>query len=103
MSGWSAWETLRRQVAVCGRVLDAQGRPAGDVPVHIVAADAARRIEPACTGPDGLFWFMDLPTGKYRLGVGAPPDSEDGTAVSVTWEDAGNVNRVAADLRLAQD
>jgi hypothetical protein len=99
----SDWETLRRQVAVCGRVWDARGRPAADVPVYIESASAAGRSEPTRSKADGLFWFMDLPAGEYRLGAGAPPEVGGGTAVSVVWDEAGNIKRVVADLRLAGD
>lgn len=101
MSDWSEWETLRRQVAVCGRVLDARGRPAGDVLVHLDAATSVRGIEPVRSRTDGLYWFMDLPAGEYRLAVGGPPDAGGGTVVSVVWDDAGSVKRAVADLRFA--
>jgi hypothetical protein len=103
MSGWGEWEVLRRQVAVSGRLLDAQGRPANGVPVTIAAVSAARRFEPARSKTDGLFWFMDLPAGEYRLGAGAPPGGGGEKRVSVVWDDAGNIEKAVVELRLAHD
>jgi hypothetical protein len=101
MSGWSDWETLRCQVAVCGRVLDADGRAVANATVRIDAQDAAFPREPFRSRADGMYWFMDLPSGEYHLAAEVAPGAQGETRVSVSWDDANNVLRAEADLHLA--
>lgn len=120
----AAWEEVRHQVAIAGRVTDAQtGRTIGSAQVRITAAPAefthwlatrakqfgarwatmAERPDQARTAADGHFHFLDLPDGQYTL-VGSLPGSGsryDSVQVQVTvsW-DAGTITMAAGDLVL---
>lgn len=84
----NSWQVARHQVSVAGRVTDAEtGKPVARVLVTIIEMPAAfrrkldllaqargstwasltERPDKAQTRDDGLFWFMDLPEGKYSL------------------------------------
>src|SRR5262249_761082 len=80
----SVWQTARHQVAIAGRVLDAEtGKPLAGVLINIVSMPVAfrRKVELLSKSPaaltervdrtrsraDGLFYFLDLPEGKYTL------------------------------------
>jgi CarboxypepD_reg-like domain/Carboxypeptidase regulatory-like domain len=87
------WDIVRHRVAIAGSVLDAgTGKPIRDAQVVITAMPAAfkKKLEVAAlpygnrwnsmlerpdktrTRPDGLFYFLDLPDGKYSLSVSIP-------------------------------
>jgi len=87
------WEVARHQVAISGRVTDAQrNQPIGDAEVVITempatfkeklkgalkrfangAAPQGAGLGRTRTRPDGLFYFLDLPDGKYTLAAAAP-------------------------------
>lgn len=87
------WVEIRRQAAIVGRVVDAKtGRPVGGARVEITSAPRAfeqrratsatqagdgwdalvERLDRARTAADGLFRFLDLPGGRYRLTVALP-------------------------------
>ena len=122
MKVWSAWETIRRQVAVGGRVLAASGKPLAGVEVVLRRmTEAARRDTGKDDGPegttggreeevvaqtsssgDGIFYFLDVPAGHYTL-VGADRRSGDRErkGISVVWGEKGTVRRVIEDLRPA--
>ncbi len=91
----AAWEEVRHQVAIAGRVTDTQtGRTIGSAQVRITTAPAeftqwlttrakqfgakwatmAERPDQARTAADGHFHFLDLPNGQYTL-VGSLPGS----------------------------
>ena len=86
MSDWSAWETIRRQVAIGGRVVDEHGGPVAGAQVAITsmpesfkptvaaAADKGKDCQageerPDCVvaRTDGVFFFLDLPEGRYKI------------------------------------
>lgn len=118
-------ETSRHQVAIAGRVADAQtGRGLGAALVKITAAPAeftawlnlyalqygaawARRIErpdQKVTAADGHFHFVDLPDGQYTLAASLPGfSSRYGTAqaqATVTHTAEAKIVMVVADLAL---
>jgi len=87
------WETVRRQVAVAGRVLDARtGRLLPGALVTITAMPAAFQKKLAAKAmqygaqwagmadrpdrtrsrPDGSFYFLDLPDGDYKVTASLP-------------------------------
>lgn len=83
----SDWETLRRQIAISGRVLDSRtGTAVANACVQITAAPESfatqvRHLakQPGSTLPDramtksdGAFFFLDLPDGEYTLTTWMP-------------------------------
>ncbi len=89
----SQGDIVRRRVALAGRVFDAgTGKALGDAEVVITGMPSAfkKRLEIAAlpygkrwdkmldradrtrTRPDGLFYFLDLPDGKYSLVASIP-------------------------------
>jgi carboxypeptidase-like protein len=89
----NGWQTARHQVAIAGRVTDAEtGKPMARVLVSIIGMPAlfrkkldllaqarggaweslSERPDKTQTRDDGLFWFIDLPEGKYSLSVEVP-------------------------------
>ena len=97
MNAWTGWEAVRRQVVACGRVLDAAGEPVAQARV---ALDPAR-AQPATTRPDGFFWFVDLPAGRYQAVARDAAGARQGSAkFSVSYQD-GTAARAAVDIRLA--
>jgi hypothetical protein len=89
----SDWQIARHRVAIAGRVLDGNtGKALGDVAVTLTAMPAAlqkrlaitsiaygsgwnsmpRRPDRTMTSENGLFYFLDLPNGKYSLSA-LPP------------------------------
>lgn len=89
----SDWQIARHRVAIAGRVLDAgTGKPVADAAVSISAMPAAfekklaiallayedrwntmlERPDRTRTRDDGLFYFLDLPDGKYNLSASIP-------------------------------
>lgn len=93
MKRWTDWETIRHHVSICGRVLDAHGKPVPGVHLGIVphgvkpesqpgtrpasvrakaaiaqqdvaVSDATKQTE---SRPDGTFFFLDCPDGEYTL------------------------------------
>jgi hypothetical protein len=88
-----AWQVARHKVGIAGRVVDAEtAKPIAGVDVTITAMPAAfkKTVEIAAiqygkrwptivdrpdqtrTREDGLFYFMDLPNGKYTLSASLP-------------------------------
>ena len=88
------WQIARHQVSIAGRVIDAgTGKPvahavvymSGEVPKAFDTKLAIRaltygdrwhgtlkRPDRTSTRPDGLFYFLDLPDGKYELSACIP-------------------------------
>ena len=89
----SDWQIARHRVAIAGRVLDAAtGKPVADAAVSMTAMPAAfekklalaslayedrwntmlERPDRTRSREDGLFYFLDLPDGKYTLSASIP-------------------------------
>ncbi len=121
MKAWTQWEVIRRQVALCGRVVDAQGKAFASAKVFIAAmpkefklrvdgaANAAgmdwgnldERLDRTVSRTDGLFFFLDLPKGRYTVRGGDPKSGAEGEmAVVISWAKDGTVKRVTEDLTL---
>lgn len=119
------WEEIRHQVAISGRVTDAQtGRAIGSAQVRIIAAPLVfmewlanrakqygdkwkimmERPDRIRTAADGHFHFMDLPDGQYTLTASLPGSgTRYGTAqnvVTVTRDAEGNITMAVADMDL---
>jgi hypothetical protein len=119
------WEEIRHQVAISGRVTDAQtGRAIGSAQVRIIAAPLVfmewlanrakqygdkwkimmERPDRIRTAADGHFHFMDLPDGQYTLTASLPGSgTRYGTAqnvITVTRDAEGNITMAVADMDL---
>jgi hypothetical protein len=116
------WEIARRQVAIGGRVVDDGDQPISGVEVVLTsmpeefqrrvagAADVAgagrkhsdERPDHSLTKPDGIYYFLDLPAGRYTVKC---MDSRSGAAaektVSVSWNKDGKVAMAVADFKLS--
>lgn len=124
MKTWSEWEMVRRQVAICGQVVDMRGHPVSGIHVTIVsmpesfsnrvsAAASMARLKPAglderldrtLTRDDGSFYFLDLPDGKYTLNVSdARTGSQDQKETTVSWDKNGEVKMVRLNMQLAMN
>lgn len=120
------FETIRRQVAISGKVTDStSGKPLADVMVEIVSgpsaftsmmavkesvygpsfASSVKRPDKTKTRADGHFHFMDLPDGSYTLRASwKTMKNRYGTAqrvVSVSRTPSGNVILTASDIQLS--
>jgi hypothetical protein len=123
VNSWTDWEVVRRQVAIGGRVVDDSEQPVAGAQVTITAMRKALRqkidsaasavgagwqqLEERCdrtlTQADGLYYFLDLPAGRYTLqGIDRRSGLQAQKTVSVSWDQGGNVKRVIADLKLSK-
>lgn len=93
-------EPTRHQVAIAGRVTDAQtGKPIAQAEVQIAGRPGCIR-----TAADGHFHYLDLPAGNYTLDACLPgAGSRYGTGqVQVTVShDGDNITLASADITLA--
>jgi Carboxypeptidase regulatory-like domain len=124
MKAWTDWEIVRHQVAIGGCVLDASNKPIAQAQVTIMsmpeefslrvegAARAAgtnwedldERLDRALSRMDGIFYFLDLPAGRYTVRAIDPRSgAKDEKSVSVTRNQDGKVNMAVADFKLSAD
>ena len=122
MKAWTDKEIKHRQVAIVGRVVDDQDKPIARAQVSLTAMPKAfqRKVEDAAntagaawqdlderldrtlTRADGVFYFLDLPAGKYTVnGVDAKKGRQKKT-VSVSLNQDGSVKWATADLKLSK-
>jgi hypothetical protein len=120
---WTDWEVVRHQVAIGGRVVDDSEQPVAGAQVTITAMpkelrqkiDSAasamgadwQQLEERCdrtlTKADGLYYFLDLPAGRYTLqGIDQRSGLQAQKTVSVAWDKNGNVTRAIVDLKLSK-
>jgi hypothetical protein len=123
MKAWTEWETVRVQVAIGGRVVDEHDQPVAEADVAITAMpeEFRRRIagmrgtaggrwdrgdhrsDVTRAAADGIYYFLNLPTGTYSLkgrdGRRAGVEAEQ--TVSVSWGPDGTVKMAVADLKLS--
>ena len=97
---WSEWEIVRRQVALCGRVVGSGGTPVGGRVVH-VQSSRTRRSQDGRTKPDGIYFFMDLPGGEYIVRAGSPGSGQGRGRVA--WDDRGNVRKAIVDIEMQRE
>ena len=105
----STWEILSHQVAIAGRVTNAQTKAAlPNALVEITAAppefniDNQFAVKEVKTSPDGHFHFLDLPNGNYTLVASLPnAGSRYGTAtgeVTVSRNAKGRIVMASVDI-----
>jgi len=118
-------EQIHHQVAIGGRVIDAGTRkPIGGVLVSLTEMPPAVKValtrksiqygsrwatmlerpDRAATAPDGLFYFLDLPVGKYTMAASFPGSGKrygtaSGTA-TVSLDVKGNVKMAFVEIVL---
>jgi len=122
MKAWTEWEIARHQVAIGGRVVDESDKPVAGTEVTITVmpeefqrkiASAAgvaergwelsdQRLDRSFTKADGIYFFLDLPSGKYTVkGVDKRSGTQAEQTVSVSWDKDGKVQMAVADLKLS--
>ncbi len=89
MKAWSDWEIIRRQVAIAGHIVDQRNTPVAGVHVNITSSSTKKtsqaesaasamktgrenidgHLEQTLSRWDGLYYFMDLPDGRYIISV----------------------------------
>jgi carboxypeptidase family protein len=98
---WGDWEVIRRQVALCGRVVRDNGSPLAEGTVSIEPSSTARPPL-AHTRSDGIYFFLDLPGGEYNVAARDPGNRSTGEGRgSVSWDAEGNVRRAIVDIETA--
>jgi hypothetical protein len=113
MKSPGAWTIVRHVVRICGRVADERGTPLGGAVVTLWAVPEGTGKRPATAGrgahsrgavcalldqtearPDGLFFFLDCPGGRYAVkavaagafgvvSVEIAADAQSGAAIAV--------------------
>ena len=122
MKAWTDWEIARHQVAIGGRVVDQNDKPVAGAEVTITvmpeefhrkiagAAETAKggwknsdqRLDRSCTTGDGIYYFLDLPQGRYTVrGVEKRSRLQAEKTVAVSWNKDGKVEMAVADLKLS--
>jgi hypothetical protein len=123
VNDWADWEIVRHQVAIGGRVVDEGDQPVAGVQVTITSMpralrqkiddaagaagagwqDLAERCYRTLTKADGIFYFLDLPAGRYTLQSSVQgSDLQAPRTVSVSWGQDGSVKKAIADLKLSK-
>jgi Prealbumin-like fold domain len=105
---WTGWESARHQVAIAGRVVGEGDRALAGAEVTIVRMPEAfqRRVaagasDQCLTKTDGIYYFLDLPDGRYTVkGRDARAGAEMEKTVSVSRSKDGKVKMAVADLKL---
>ena len=77
MKAWSDWEIIRRQVAIAGHIVDQRNIPVAGVHVNITSSSTKntgrenidKHLDHTLSRWDGLYYFMDLPDGRYTISV----------------------------------
>jgi hypothetical protein len=122
VNSWTDWEVVRRQVAIGGRVVDSHDQPVAGAQVTITVMPKALRqkVDDAAgaTGPggqpvdtrydqtfttaDGLYYFLDLPAGRYTLqGIDRRSGAQGTKTGTVSWSRDGSVKRARVDIKLS--
>ncbi len=124
MKAWSDWEIIRRQVAIGGRVVDENNNPAAGVQVTITsmpkgfkqsveaAFDTAgaewdnleERQDRMRSRLDGIYFFLELPEGKYTLkAIDLQSGEQDEKSVSISRYKKQNIKMTQADFRISAE
>ena len=122
MKDWSDWQIIRRQVAIGGRIVDENDQPVPGVQVTITAMpkvfkvwmqgaisaaqtdwdELGERPDRRLSRSDGIYFFLDLPEGKYTLHAIDPRSGNHAeTSIAVGWDKKGNIDMGQADFTLS--
>jgi hypothetical protein len=122
VNSWTDWEVVRRQVAIGGRVVDNHDKPVAGAQVTITAMPKALRqklddaasatgaggqqadtcYDRTFTTADGLYYFLDLLSGRYTLqGIDRRSGAQGSKTGSVSWGRDGSVKRARVDIKLS--
>jgi hypothetical protein len=122
VKAWTEWEITRHQVAIGGRVVDEADQPVAAAEVTITGMPeefqrkiagttemagggwerSDRRLDLSRAKPDGIYFFLDLPAGKYTVkGVDRRSGAAAEKTVTVSWKKDGKVDMAVADLKLS--
>jgi len=110
VKAWTGWEINRRQVAIGGRVLGEDDRPAVGEAVTVTATPTETRQEGAnrtrvghLAKEDAIYYFLDLRAGTYTVrAVHERSGAEGQQTVSVSRSEDGKVRMAVADLKLSK-
>lgn len=122
MKAWTDWEIMRRQVAISGRVVDEDNKPVAGAQVTITSKpnefkrqvegavsdvetgweDLEERLDRTLARLDGLYYFLDLPEGRYTLSAIDPRSGKhDEKSTSFSKDREHNINLAQADFKLS--
>jgi hypothetical protein len=105
VKAWTEWEVSRRQVAIGGRVLDENGRPAAEgVTVTAIRQEGAKRTRVGHLAKvDAIYYFLDLSPGSYIVrAIHERTEDVGERTVSVSSSEEGRVRMAVADLKLSK-
>lgn len=97
-------DVVRHQVAVHGSVVDAKTRrPIPSALIGITGEKSGVKLQTR-TNHEGLYYFLDVPDGRYKLDVTVPAQGArsgvETQRVRVSRDAEGNVQRVKADVAI---
>ena len=97
-------DRARREATLGGRVCDRESeRPIAGIIVRIVS-EKGSLIGETKTGPNGLFSFLDVPAGAYKLSASMPGSGtrrvDTTEEIRLESDEEGRVKRVFADITL---
>ena len=122
MKTWTSWEIVRHQVAIFGLIKDGQGNVISGAQINIVSMpstfsnrvatafqasekeweDMEERVDRAETNKNGMFFFLDLPSGPYTLNViDSRSGIQDEKTVNVSWDKDGNIEMATVTVVLS--
>jgi hypothetical protein len=111
MRRWGDWEVVRHQVVLAGLVEEeATGTPVAGAEVSVAVTGEADRADGGpshadgtFTKADGIYFFLDLPAGRYRVtAVELRSGARDEKTVSIPRDRQGNVQLTSVDINLSQ-
>jgi hypothetical protein len=101
VKAWTDWEIMRRQVAISGRVVDEDNKPVAGAQVT-GWEDLEERLDRTLARLDGLYYFLDLPEGRYTLSAIDPRSGKhDEKSTSFSKDREHNINLAQADFKLS--
>ena len=124
MKAWSDWEIIRRQVAIGGRILDKDNQPLAGVHVTITSMpevfkrsveacskavkagwdELGQRLDRVASRRDGIYFFLDLPEGKYTLkAIDIKSGKQEDKRVSISWDKKQKIKMAYTDFKLSAE